>query len=44
MYKEGDYTHYGQKLVNITLDKCWTELMTQSNFEHRRLEVDEFNK
>ena len=41
---EGDYTPYGQKLRNVTVKECWSHLMKQSDFECRRLVVDEFNK
>jgi len=44
LYKEGDYTPFGQKLRNVTLSDCWNQLMEQSNFELRRTAVDEFNK
>ena len=44
LYKEGDHVPYGQKLENIKLTECWSQLMLQSNFDRRRVEVNEFNK
>ena len=35
---------YGQKLENVTLAECWSQVMLQSKFDSRRTEVDEFNK
>jgi len=44
LYKEGDYAPFGQKLRNVTLSECWSQLMKQSNFDCRRTAVDQFNK
>jgi len=44
MYKEGDYTPFKEKLENVTVNECWSELLKLSNFDGRRTEVDEFNK
>jgi len=44
MYNEGDETPYGQKLVNSTVRKCWDACLKQSNYEARKLEIQEFNK
>ncbi|XP_044271651.1 xanthine dehydrogenase isoform X2 [Tribolium madens] len=44
LYKEGDLTHYNQKLVNCTLDKCWQECIQSSNYYEKRKEVERFNR
>ncbi|KAJ8964528.1 hypothetical protein NQ314_004823 [Rhamnusium bicolor] len=44
LYKEGDITHYNQKLTNCTLDKCWTECINSSDYYNRRKEVEKFNR
>ncbi|XP_033104999.1 xanthine dehydrogenase/oxidase-like [Anneissia japonica] len=44
MYEEGDYTHYMQKVENITLRRCWDECVQKSNYEHRKQKVVEFNR
>ncbi|EFA09973.1 Xanthine dehydrogenase-like Protein [Tribolium castaneum] len=44
LYKEGDFTHYNQKLVNCTLDKCWHECIQSSNYHEKRKEVERFNR
>lgn len=43
-YKEGDLTHYNQKLDHVTLQGCWEECMERSDFSTRRQEVDKFNR
>ncbi|XP_070199819.1 xanthine dehydrogenase/oxidase-like [Littorina saxatilis] len=43
-YKEGDLTHYNQKLDHVTLQGCWEECMERSDFSTRRREVDKFNR
>ena len=44
MYREGDLTHYNQPVTGNTLDRCWSEVLKQSNYEGRRHDVDEFNR
>ncbi|KAJ8964524.1 hypothetical protein NQ314_004819 [Rhamnusium bicolor] len=44
LYKEGDTTHYNQKITNCTIDKCWKECIDSSNYYNRRIEVDKFNR
>ncbi|RZC35629.1 Ald Xan dh C, FAD binding 5, and/or CO deh flav C domain containing protein [Asbolus verrucosus] len=44
LYKEGDMTHYNQKLINCTLDKCWKECLESSNYETRLEEAKKFNR
>jgi len=43
-YKEGDVSPFKQTLTNVTVDRCWSQLLQQSNFENRRAAVDEFNR
>lgn len=44
MIKEGEYTFYGQKIESSGLNKCWDEVMTQSDFTNRKRQIEEFNK
>jgi len=41
--KEGDLTPFGWKPENVTIQKCWEEVMRNSGFEERRKSVEEFN-
>lgn len=43
MYKDGDLTHYNQKLENLQVRRCFTECLEQSKFYDQRNEVEEFN-
>lgn len=44
LYKEGDKTHYGQPLEYCTLGRCWDECYKSSDYELKKLEVEEFNR
>ena len=44
LYQEGMYTHFNQKLVNCTLEKCWLENEKLSNYSQMKQEVAEFNQ
>ncbi|XP_006901194.1 PREDICTED: xanthine dehydrogenase/oxidase [Elephantulus edwardii] len=44
MYKEGDLTHFNQKLEGFTLPRCWDECLERSQYQKRREEVEKFNK
>lgn len=44
MYKEGDLTHFNQKLEEFTLPRCWDECLASSQYHARRSEVDKFNR
>ncbi|XP_033106622.1 xanthine dehydrogenase/oxidase-like [Anneissia japonica] len=44
MYKEGDLTHFNQKLVDFNLKRCWDECLKSSEYDKRRIEVEKFNK
>jgi len=43
LYKEGDITHFHQKLINCTLQTCWTQCLQLSRFEERKEKVKIFN-
>ncbi|XP_055613911.1 xanthine dehydrogenase [Uranotaenia lowii] len=43
MYNEGDKTHYNEVIENCNVRKCWTEVIKSSDFENRRVEVEQFN-
>lgn len=44
LYKEGDSTHYNQKLINCTIDKCWRECLLSSDYYNRKGQVEKFNR
>lgn len=44
MYKEGDLTHYNQKLEYCTLEKCWSECLQSSNYHQRQKQLQNFNR
>ncbi|XP_074065764.1 xanthine dehydrogenase/oxidase [Macrotis lagotis] len=44
MYKEGDLTHFNQRLEGFTLPRCWDECLESSQYDIRRKEVEKFNK
>ncbi|KAJ8673550.1 hypothetical protein QAD02_004812 [Eretmocerus hayati] len=44
LYKEGDLTHYNQKLENCTLRRCWSECLAMGDYENRIKGVKQFNK
>ncbi|XP_066122938.1 xanthine dehydrogenase/oxidase isoform X2 [Saccopteryx bilineata] len=44
LYKEGDLTHFNQKLEGFNLPRCWEECLASSQFHARKSEVDKFNK
>ncbi|XP_063994922.1 xanthine dehydrogenase-like [Diachasmimorpha longicaudata] len=44
LYKENDVTHYHQKLLLCSLDRCWQQCILQSDYEMRRARVEEFNQ
>ncbi|XP_011496328.1 PREDICTED: xanthine dehydrogenase [Ceratosolen solmsi marchali] len=44
LYKEGDVTHYQQKLENCTLRQCWTECLASANYKERIEKVEKFNR
>ncbi|XP_015122613.1 xanthine dehydrogenase [Diachasma alloeum] len=44
LYKENDVTHYHQKLLRCSLDRCWQQCILQSDYEARRARVEAFNR
>uniref|UniRef100_A0A8D1TF28 Xanthine dehydrogenase/oxidase n=1 Tax=Sus scrofa TaxID=9823 RepID=A0A8D1TF28_PIG len=44
LYKEGDLTHFNQKLEGFTLPRCWDECLESSQYHARKSEVDKFNR
>ncbi|KAI9552332.1 hypothetical protein GHT06_022697 [Daphnia sinensis] len=44
LYREGDETHYNQRLEYCTLDRCWSECQALARMEERRKEIDNFNR
>ncbi|XP_060042807.1 xanthine dehydrogenase/oxidase isoform X2 [Erinaceus europaeus] len=44
MYKEGDLTHFNQKLEGFTVPRCWDECLASSQYQERRKQVDQFNR
>lgn len=44
LYREGDFTHYNQKLEHCTLERCWAECLDSSKYFERKKEVDKFNR
>ncbi|OAD58082.1 Xanthine dehydrogenase [Eufriesea mexicana] len=44
LYKEGDTTHYNQKLTNCTLQQCWEECIVSSNYNERFVQVQRENR
>lgn len=43
MYKEGDVTHFGQPLVACNIEKCWDQVISESDFYERKAAVDQYN-
>ncbi|CAG9760635.1 unnamed protein product [Ceutorhynchus assimilis] len=44
LYENGQLTPYNQLLDNCTLDKCWKECITSSEFYKRKKEIESFNE
>lgn len=44
LYKEGNITHYNQKLENCTMQRCWIECLAFSNYQERLADVQKFNR
>lgn len=43
MYKDGDLTHYNQKLLDCNIKRCFEEVQISSELEKRRKEIELFN-
>uniref|UniRef100_A0A8C9BM32 Xanthine dehydrogenase n=1 Tax=Phocoena sinus TaxID=42100 RepID=A0A8C9BM32_PHOSS len=44
LYREGDLTHFNQRLEGFNLPRCWDECLKSSQYHARKSEVDKFNK
>lgn len=44
MFVEGDSTHYNHKLTDYNMMKCFDGVIKSSDFENRKLQVQQFNK
>ncbi|KAB0396072.1 hypothetical protein E2I00_020115 [Balaenoptera physalus] len=44
LYREGDLTHFNQRLEGFNLPRCWDECLKSSQYHDRKSEVDKFNK
>ncbi|KYQ89070.1 xanthine dehydrogenase [Tieghemostelium lacteum] len=43
-YKEHDITHYKQEITNCQLQRVWSEIQIQSQYQERLAGIDQFNK
>ena len=43
LYREGDITHYNQRLVGCTLERCWAECGRQAGLAQQLAAVKQFN-
>ncbi|XP_069464776.1 xanthine dehydrogenase/oxidase-like [Ambystoma mexicanum] len=43
LYKDGDLTHFQQKLEGFTVGRCWEECLLKSNYDQRRKQIEGFN-
>ncbi|XP_066863023.1 xanthine dehydrogenase/oxidase [Kogia breviceps] len=44
LYREGDLTHFNQRLEGFSLPRCWDECLKSSQYHARKCEVERFNK
>ncbi|XP_053996533.1 xanthine dehydrogenase [Hylaeus anthracinus] len=44
LYREGDTTHYNQKLINCTIRRCWEECLLTANYNERLAEIQKYNR
>ncbi|KAM9316879.1 xanthine dehydrogenase/oxidase [Gastrophryne carolinensis] len=44
MYKEGDLTHFSQKLEGFNVQRCWEECLKISEYHKRKLAIEKFNR
>ncbi|KAM6945776.1 xanthine dehydrogenase/oxidase [Aplochiton taeniatus] len=44
LYREAETTPYNQVLEQITLDRCWDECLTRSNYHQRRAAIEQHNR
>lgn len=43
-YKEGDFTHYQQKLDNFPIRRCFHDCIKQSKYYQKKKEIEDFNR
>ena len=43
LYQNGEKTHFDMPLESVFLDRAWNELLESSDFQRRRLQVDDYN-
>uniref|UniRef100_A0A8C9SVW9 Xanthine dehydrogenase/oxidase n=1 Tax=Scleropages formosus TaxID=113540 RepID=A0A8C9SVW9_SCLFO len=44
MYKQGDRTPFTQRLEQFTIDRCWEECLSISQYNQRRKAIEQFNR
>ena len=44
LMKEGEKTHYGQLVENCNVEKCWHQVIQQSDYMLRKKAVDQYNR
>ncbi|XP_038153656.1 xanthine dehydrogenase/oxidase [Cyprinodon tularosa] len=44
LYRKGDVTPYNHVLDALTLDRCWDECLSRSEYEKKRAAADRFNR
>ncbi|XP_073484392.1 xanthine dehydrogenase/oxidase isoform X1 [Aquarana catesbeiana] len=44
MYKEGDLTHFSQKLEGFNIHRCWDECLRNSLYQERKVAIEKFNR
>ncbi|KAL5009538.1 hypothetical protein ScPMuIL_011843 [Solemya velum] len=42
--QEGDVNHWNQTLENVNIQKCWDTCVEQSQFQSRKMSVEDFNR
>jgi xanthine dehydrogenase/oxidase len=43
LYKEGQLTHFSQKLEDFHVPRLLRELRSEAEFDRRRIDVDQYN-
>ncbi|XP_069624485.1 xanthine dehydrogenase/oxidase isoform X2 [Ranitomeya imitator] len=44
MYREGDLTHFNQKLEAFNVHRCWDECLQSARYQERKTAIARFNK
>ena len=42
--EEGAKLYYGEVLTNVTLQRCWKEVIESSDYNRRQAQAEQFNK